>query len=130
MSGLMRRAWTGLAIAAAVGASSGGLFADRALAQVTGGQECFERYLPPPVDEKGIQCPGEPAIWKSYTYASDGFGYYMEIDNFGGSPYLVRLGYVHRDGRVALSRMVCDGAGCNVNAWNGVPFPYDEAGGS
>ena len=71
----------------------------------------------------------QPAIWKSYTYASDGFGYYMEIDNFGGSPYLVRLGYVHRDGRVALSRMVCDGAGCNVNAWNGVPFPYDEAGG-
>jgi hypothetical protein len=36
----------------------------------TEGAACYERYIPAPVDEKGIQCPGEPAIWKSYTYAS------------------------------------------------------------
>ena len=89
---------------------------------------CYERYIPAPVDEKGIQCPGEPAIWKSYTYASDGFGYYSEIDNFGGTPYVVRLVYAHRDGRVAISIMTCDASGCDVTSWNGIPFPYDETG--
>ena len=69
------------------------------------GVVCYERYIPAPVDEKGIQCPGEPAIWKSYTYASNGFGYYTETDNFGGTPFNVRLGYVHQDGQVAIMTM-------------------------
>jgi hypothetical protein len=43
-------------------------------------------------------------------------------------PCVVRLGYVHRDGRLAISIMTCDASGCNVTAWNGIPFPYDETG--
>ena len=30
------------------------------------------------LNEAGIQCPGAPAIWKSYTFASSGIGYYTE----------------------------------------------------
>jgi hypothetical protein len=84
---------------------------------------CYERYIPAPVDEKGIQCPGEPAIWKSYTYASNGFGYYTETDNFGGTPFNVRLGYVHQDGQVAIMTMHCN-PDCIVDTWNGVDFPF------
>jgi len=87
------------------------------------GVECYERFIPEPVNEKGIQCPGEPAIWKSYTYASDGFGYYTETDNFGGVPFTVRLGYVHQDGRVAIMIMDCNPE-CEVHTWNGVDFPF------
>jgi hypothetical protein len=87
------------------------------------GVTCYERYIPEPVNEKGIQCPGEPAIWKSYTYASDGFGYYTETDNFGSTPFVVRLGYVHQDGRVAIMIMHCN-PDCEVDAWNGVDFPF------
>jgi hypothetical protein len=87
------------------------------------GVACYERYIPAPVDEKGIQCPGEPAIWKSYTYASNGFGYYTETDNFGGTPFNVRLGYVHQDGQVAIMTMHCN-PDCIVDTWNGVDFPF------
>ncbi|MFN8634301.1 MAG: hypothetical protein U0893_10635 [Chloroflexota bacterium] len=128
MIGLARRAWARLAMVAVVTAASGGLAADRALAQAPQQPECVEKFLPAPVNEKGIQCPGEPTIWKSYTFASEGFGYYMEIDNAGQIPYVVRLAYVHRDGRVAISHMVCTEAGCDVKAANGVPFPYDPTG--
>jgi hypothetical protein len=84
---------------------------------------CYERYIPAPVDEKGIQCPGEPAIWKSYTYASDGFGYYTETDNFGGVPFDVRMGYVHQDGRIAIMTFHCTPE-CENLSWNGVDFPF------
>ena len=87
------------------------------------GEACYERYIPAPVNEKGIQCPGEPAIWKSYTYASNGFGYYTETDNFGGTPFNVRLGYVHQDGQVAIMTMHCN-PDCIVDTWNGVDFPF------
>jgi hypothetical protein len=87
------------------------------------GVVCYERYIPAPVDETGIQCPGEPAIWKSYTYASNGFGYYTETDNFGGTPFNVRLGYVHQDGQAAIMTMHCNPE-CIVDTWNGIDFPF------
>ena len=78
----------------------------------------------PPINEKGIQCPGDPAIWKSYTFASSGIGYYTETEDLGGGNSQVRLGYKHRDGRVAISFLDCGRGGCEESYWNGVPFPF------
>jgi hypothetical protein len=138
MFGALRRAGVGLTIAAlattiqyGAGKSMTTVFAQDASPASTDEVTCFEKYMPAPIDENGIECdgaPGDTVVWKSYTYASDNLGYYMEIDNAGGTPYVVRVGYVHQDGRVAFSRMVCVSAGCQVNYSNGVPFPYDPTG--
>jgi hypothetical protein len=125
-----RLAAFGLAVAATMTLGVGGAIAsqeaDKPPVPV---QQCFERAIPEPINEAGIQCigdPDQPAIWKSYTYASDGFGYYVETDNFGQVPYVSRVAYIHRDGRVAISMMVCNQGGCDVQFWNEAPFPYDE----
>lgn len=86
--------------------------------------QCYERYVAAPINERGIQCPGNPAIWKSYTFASHGFGYYTETEDLGNGRAEVRLGYKHRDGRIAVSFMECSAAGCRETYWNGVPFPF------
>ncbi|MCC6177067.1 MAG: hypothetical protein IT305_17295 [Chloroflexi bacterium] len=85
---------------------------------------CHERYIAAPIDEKGIECPGNPAVWKSYTFASNGFGYYTETQNLGNGRSEVRLGYKHRDGRVAISYLECSARGCSETYWNGVQFPF------
>jgi len=137
MRGALRRAGVGLALAAlattihyGAGKSLTAVSAQE-LSPASDDVTCFEKYMPAPVDEAGIECdgaPGDTVVWKSYTYASDNVGYYMEIDNAGNTPYIVRVGYVHRDGRVAFSRMVCVSSGCDVTYSNGVPFPYDPTG--
>jgi hypothetical protein len=86
--------------------------------------QCFERYVGAPINEAGIQCPGDPAVWKSYTFASHGFGYYTETEDLLGGESIVRLGYKHRDGRVAISILERDRRGCDETDWNGVPFPF------
>jgi hypothetical protein len=86
--------------------------------------QCYERYVAAPVNERGIECPGNPAIWKSYTFASAGFGYYTETEDLGNGHKQVRLGYKHRDGRTAISFSDCTAAGCRETYWNGVPFPF------
>ena len=86
--------------------------------------QCFERYVGAPINEKGIQCPGDPAVWKSYTFASHGFGYYTETEDLGGGESIVKLGYRHKDGRIAVSILECDRGGCDEESWNGVPFPF------
>src|SRR5215212_2145811 len=84
----------------------------------------FERYVGAPINEKGIQCPGDPAVWKSYTFASNGFGYYTETEDLGGGDSIVKLGYRHKDGRIAVSILECGRGGCEEQDWNGVPFPF------
>lgn len=86
--------------------------------------QCYDSYVGAPINEGGIECPGNPAIWKSYTFASNGFGYYTETEQLGSGRSEVRMGYKHRDGRVALSRLDCNASGCEVGYWNGVPFPF------
>jgi hypothetical protein len=54
--------------------------------------QCYERYVAAPINERGIQCPGNPSVWKSYTFASSGFGYYTETEELIGGRSLVRLG--------------------------------------
>jgi hypothetical protein len=122
MVGWTRRVRIGLAAAAAIAALSTGLFAAQAPAAEAA--ECFERYVGAPINEAGIQCPGAPAIWKSYTFASSGIGYYTETQQLGDGRSQVRLGYKHRDGRVAVSLLDCGRSGCEESYWNGVPFPF------
>ena len=88
-----------------------------------GAQECYERYVGPPINEAGIECPGNPRVWKSYTFASNGFGYYTETEDRIGYDE-VRLGYRHQDGQIAVSILRCDEDGCEEEEWNGVPFPF------
>ncbi len=138
MLGAVRRVGAALAIAALATAIQYGdgqrmiaVFAQEASPTVGDELNCFEKFQPNPINEYGIECdgaPGDTVVWKSYTYASDNLGYYMEIDNAGGTPYVVRTGYVHQDGRVAFSRKVCTNAGCEVNYSNGVPLPYESTG--
>lgn len=138
MVGVAQRVGAGLVIAAlatavqyGAGKSMTAVFAQEASPASTDDVTCFEGYMPAPVDENGIECrgaPGDTVVWKSYTYASDNIGYYIEIDNEGGTPYVERMGYVYQDGRVAFSRGVCVSAGCQVNYSNGVPFPFDPTG--
>ncbi len=85
--------------------------------------KCYEKYVGAPVYEEGIYCPGDPASWKSYTFASHGFGYYTESEDMGSYSRL-RLGYKHKStGRVAIAFFDCRGDDCTRTYWNGVPFP-------
>jgi hypothetical protein len=86
--------------------------------------QCYEEYISAPINESGITCPGNPTIWKSFTFASHGFGYYTETEQLGRGRSEVRIGYKHRDGRVAVAFMDCDNSGCKQTYWNGVPFPF------
>ena len=121
---LTRRVRVGLVAVAALTTMTTGLFVAQIEAPAAGAVECYERFVGAPVNERGIQCPGEPAIWKSYTFASNGFGYYTETEQLGRGRSEIRMGYKHRDGRVALSRLDCNASGCEVGYWNGVPFPF------
>jgi hypothetical protein len=125
MFGLIRRTQVGLTVATVAAVTATGFFAWQApAAEAATAPACYERYVGAPVNEKGIECPGNPSIWKSYTFASDGFGYYTETEDLGGGRTEVRLGYRHRDGRVAISINDCDRSGCVEERWNGVPFPF------
>jgi hypothetical protein len=125
MFGLTRRARVGLIVAALVTATAGGLFVAQApTAEAAVAPACYERYIAAPINEKGIECPGNPSIWKSYTFASNGFGYYTETEAVDGGKTQVRLGYRHHDGQIAISIMDCDRSGCVEQQWNGVPFPF------
>ena len=121
MFGWTRRARIGLVALTAVAATTGFFAAQTPAAEAA---ECFERFVGAPINEKGIQCPGDPAIWKSYTFASTGVGYYTETEQSGGGHSQVRLGYKHQDGRVAISFLECGNAGCEESYWNGVSFPF------
>jgi hypothetical protein len=122
MGGWGQRVRTGLVAVTAVAAVSAGLLVTQAPAAAAA--ECFERYVAAPINEPGIQCPGDPAVWKSYTFASSGIGYYTETEQKGNGHTDVRLGYKHGDGRVAISMIQCGNVGCEENYWNGVPFPF------
>ena len=125
MFGLIRRAQVGVAVAAIATMTTGGLFvAPAPVAEAATAPSCYERYVGAPVNEKGIECPGNPMVWKSYTFASDGFGYYTETEDLGNGRAEVRLGYRHRDGRIAISISECTRSGCVETQWNGVPFPF------
>ena len=124
MFGLTTRARMGMVAVAALAATTAGLLAGPAQVPVAQAAECYERYVSAPINEKGIQCPGDPAIWKSYTFASSGIGYYTETEEYGNGRSQVRLGYKHRDGRVAISFLDCGTNGCDETYWNGVPFPF------
>ena len=125
MFGGIRRAQVGLTVAAVAAMTAPGFFAWPApAAEAATAPACYERVVGAPVNEKGIEGPGNPSIWKSYTFASDGFGYYTETEDLGGGRTQVRLGYRHRDGRVAISINDCDRSGCVEERWNGVPFPF------
>ena len=124
MFGLIRRARVGLAVAAIATVATGTFFTVQApTAEAALAPACHEAYVGAPINEKGIECPGNPTIWKSYTFASDGFGYYTETEDLGNHSE-VRLGYRHRDGRIAISILDCNGSGCVEKYWNGVPFPF------
>ena len=84
--------------------------------------KCTAQYVGEPVYEEGIYCPGDPAIWKSYTFASHGFGYYVEFEDMGSYNRL-RVGYQHKNGRTAMAFYNCRGNNCERTYWNGVPFP-------
>ncbi len=119
-----RRVRIGLVAVAALATTATGLFAAQTSAPAAEAAQCYERFVAAPVNERGIQCPGEPAIWKSYTFASSGFGYYTETEELGNGRSEVRIGYKHRDGRVAVAFLDCTASGCSERYWNGVPFPF------
>lgn len=123
---LTRRVRVGLVAAAALTTMTTGLFLAQAETPAAGAAECYERFVGAPVNETGIQCPGEPAIWKSYTFASSDIGYYTETVTTGTGRALVRLSYRHQDGRVAVAIMDCTSGGCTESYWNGVPFPFQS----
>ena len=124
MFGLTTRARIGMVAVAALAATTAGFAVGQAQATVAKAAECYERYVSAPINEKGIQCPGDPSVWKSYTFASSGIGYYTETEEYGNGRSQVRLGYKHRDGRVAISFLDCGANGCDETYWNGVPFPF------
>lgn len=120
MNGLVGKARIGLVALVAATALLGYTAAQpTAAAAVT----CHEEYVGGRINERGIYCPGDPAIWKSYTFASNGFGYYTETEDMGNGHSEVRIGYKHRDGRTAISFNDCTSRGCRETYWNGVPFP-------
>ena len=115
----------GAVAAMAIAATAAGAFAVGTPTRTAEAAQCFERYVPPPVDERGIQCPGDPAVWKSYTFASNNFGYYTETEDLGDGDTIVKLGYRHQDGRIAISVLACtEDDGCQELEWNGVDFPF------
>ena len=122
---LTRRMRIGLVAVTALAATTTGLFVAQADTPAAEAAQCYERFVGAPINEKGIQCPGDPTVWKSYTFASSGFGYYTETEELANGRSEVRLGYKHQDGRIAVSIMQCGGAGgCQESYWNGVPFPF------
>lgn len=123
MFGLERWARGGAVGLIAMATTSGAVMLGTPTTTVEAAQ-CYERYVAAPINEKGIQCPGDPTVWKSYTFASNGFGYYTETEDLPGGRSIVRLGYRHRDGRVAVSILECSAAGCDERDWNGIPFPF------
>ena len=126
MFGLARRVRIALVATAALATMMTGLLVAQAQTPAAEAVECFERFVGAPVNENGIQCPGEPAIWKSYTFASSNFGYYTETVATEHGRAEVRLGYRHRDGRVAVAIMDCAASTCTESYWNGVPFPFQN----
>ncbi len=124
MFAFTRQARIGIAAAAALVATTAGLVVTQAQAPVAEAAQCYERYVSAPINEKGIQCPGDPSVWKSYTFASSGIGYYTETEELGNGHSQVRLGYKHQDGRLAVSFLDCGANGCQETYWNGVPFPF------
>jgi hypothetical protein len=123
---LRRRVRISLIAAAALATMTTGLFVAQAGTPDVAAVQCYERFVGAPVNESGIQCPGEPAIWKSFTFASSDIGYYTETVSTGHGRSEVRLGYRHRDGRVAVAIMDCTASGCTESYWNGVPFPFQS----
>ncbi len=126
MFGLTRQVRIGLAAVAALAATTAGLAAAQAQAPVAEAAQCYERFVSAPINEQGIQCPGDPTIWKSFTFASSGIGYYTETAAQANGRSQVRLGYRHDDSRVAISFLDCDANGCQETYWNGVPFPFQR----
>lgn len=123
MFAFTRQARLGLVAVGALAAAAG-LFLAQGPTPSAEAQSCYERFVGAPIDERGIQCPGDPTIWKSYTYSTSDVGYYTQTYQYGGGRSQVRLGYKHRDGRVAISYADCDSSGCKETYWNGVPFPF------
>ena len=123
---LTRRVRAGLVAGAALLTLTTGFVLAQTETPTAGAAECYERFVGAPVNETGIQCPGEPAIWKSYTFASSNIGYYTETVKTGNGRAQVRLGYRHADGRVAVALMDCTANGCTESYWNGVPFPFQS----
>src|SRR5687767_945697 len=124
MFGFTRRARIGMVALVALAATSTGLYVSHTQAPSAEAVTCHERFVGAPINERGIQCPGDPAIWKSYTFASHGFGYYTETEELFDDTSIVKLGYKHQDGRIAVSILECDEDGCAEMDWNGVPFPF------
>lgn len=121
MFGMTGRARIGLAALIAAATMAGYVATQPTAAEAV---QCYERYVGAPVNERGIECPGNPTIWKSYTFASDGIGYYTETEDLGNGRSEVRLGYAHRDGRIAISISDCRRGNCTETYNNGVPFPF------
>ncbi|MFN8637445.1 MAG: hypothetical protein U0893_26640 [Chloroflexota bacterium] len=90
-------------------------------------QGCHERYQAAPIDEAGTECPGNPTVWKSHTYAESGVGYYTETEDLGKGQSRVRVSYQYGDGRLAVAVLTCEDDRCTRDLSNGVPFPF-EAG--
>ena len=85
-------------------------------------QRCRDAYMDL-VQETGILCPGDPTTWVSYTLPTDGFGYSINTYELDEGRSEVQVTYHHRDGRVAVRIMECEGGRCVDTASNGVPFP-------
>jgi hypothetical protein len=124
MAGLARRGRVGLVAVTAIAATMASLLAAQPQTPTAEAVECFERSVGAPINESGIQCPGETSVWKSYTFASSGIGYYTETEETPDGHAQVRLGYQHQDGRTAISLLECGNVGCEESYWNGVPFPF------
>ena len=122
MIGLANKARLGLAAIAAA-ATLTGYVATRPTA--AGAVECYEQYVAAEINEYRIECPGNPAVWKSYTYASNGFGYFTETEMYPNGTKEVRMGYKHQDGQTAIAVYRCARDTCRETYWNGVPFPFD-----
>jgi hypothetical protein len=121
-----RRVRIGLVAVAALTTMTASLFLAQAEAPSAEAVQCYERFVGAPVNENGIQCPGEPAIWKSFSFASSDIGYYTETLTTANGQTQVRLGYRHGDGRIAVALMECTGGSCVQSYWNGVPFPFNS----
>ena len=119
MIGLVSKARIGLAALVAAAALLGFTATTPGTALAV---KCYEQYVGAPVYEEGIHCPGDPATWKSYTFASHGFGYYVEFEDMG-SYNRMRVGYKHRNSRTAIALYNCRGNTCTRRYGNGVPFP-------
>ena len=119
MIGLTSKVRVGLAALVAAASLVGIALTNPATAEAV---KCHEEYVGSPVYEEGIYCPGNPAIWKSYTFASHGFGYYVEFEDMG-SYNRMRVGYQHKRGPAAIAFFDCRNGDCTRTYWNGINFP-------